>query len=104
MGVPCIRAVLRATFTARRSARPTALENSLLSRSCFSRFILTAPVIEACCANYHTPSRCPPTNDGYSESFSSCDRISESHRGVEPDDLLAARERRRAAVEKDHRR
>ena len=53
-----MRAVLRATFAARRSARPTAAENSLLFRELFLRFKVNAPAIEASDQNYHTRSRC----------------------------------------------
>ena len=53
-----MRAVLRATFAARRRARPTAAENSLLLRELYLRFIVNAPAIEEYDPSYHTHSTC----------------------------------------------
>ena len=52
-----MRAVLRATFAARRSARPTAAENSLLVLSLAFRFTAIFPTPSAYCLSYHTHSR-----------------------------------------------
>ena len=53
-----MRAVLRATFAARRSARPTAAENSLVSFFTLVRFMVPVPLIEVSYPSYHTRSKC----------------------------------------------
>src|SRR5512138_304711 len=57
MGVPCMRAVLRATLAARRKARPTAAENSFVSFFTGVRFMVLVPTAAAQLSNYHTRSR-----------------------------------------------
>lgn len=47
MGVPCMRAVLRATFDARRSARPTAAVSILVSLLTLGFFMVLAPILVA---------------------------------------------------------
>src|SRR3972149_1068347 len=54
MGVPCMRAVLRATFAARRRARPTAATNSSVSFFTFFRFMVLFPRAGVSHLSYHT--------------------------------------------------
>jgi hypothetical protein len=52
-----MRAVLRATFAARRKARPTAAENSLLICSLAFGFMAIFPIILDCGLSYHIRSK-----------------------------------------------
>ena len=52
-----MRAVLCATFAARRRARPTAAESSLLFRKSYFRFNVIALAIEEYYCSYHTRSK-----------------------------------------------
>ena len=70
-----MRAVLRATFAARRRARPTAAENSLLLSGLYLRFIEIAPRIVDSYPNYHTRSTCRLKARSASRSWSNSDRI-----------------------------
>ena len=95
MGVPWMRAVLRATFDARRSARPTAAVSILVSLLTLGFFMVLAPILVACRENYHTPSMYRLKDYKCSENFSSCGQNAESHRCVERYGLLVSREWRR---------
>src|SRR3990167_1164161 len=97
MGVPCMRAVLRAIFDARRSARPTAAVRILVSFLILVFFMVLAPILAACREHYHIPSMYRREDYRYSENFSSCGQNAESHRCVEHYGLLVSRERRRGA-------
>jgi len=55
-----MRAVLRATFAARRRARPTAAENSRVSFFTLIRFMVPAPLTEGSYAN-REPGAFPET-------------------------------------------
>src|SRR5439155_24832898 len=57
MGVPWIRAVLRAAFAARRKARPTAAANFSVSFFTLVRFMDLFLKYEDCDQNYHTRSK-----------------------------------------------
>ena len=52
-----MRAVLRAIFAERRSARPTAAENSFVSFFTLVDFTGLAPLVAAWLRNYHTRSK-----------------------------------------------
>ena len=52
IGVPCIRAIRRASFAARRSARPTAREKGVGFGALFRRFTRTAPEVAVAQKNY----------------------------------------------------
>src|SRR5690242_13950134 len=58
-----MRAVLRATLAARRSARPTAAENSFVSFFTRVRFMVLVPTAAVQLTNYHTRSSHPPKDD-----------------------------------------
>lgn len=57
MGVPWIRAVLRAAFAARRKARPTAAANFSVSFFTLVRFMDLFLKYEDCDQSYHTRSK-----------------------------------------------
>jgi len=57
MGVPWIRAVLRAAFAARRKARPTAAANFSVSFFTLVRFMDLFLKYEDCDQRYHTRSK-----------------------------------------------
>jgi len=71
-GVPCTRAVLRAALAARRSARPTASENSLLVCSLGFRFTAIFPITLRFYPSYHTRSKHPTKDDKTDRSSPSC--------------------------------
>ena len=100
-----MRAVLRATFAARRSARPTAAENSFVSFFTLVDFTVLPPAVEASLQNYHTRSRYQRKDDNVLQSCSNYERTDATRRQREHRVPLASREllcgEARAEVTKD---
>jgi len=78
-----MRAVLRATLAARRRARPTAAENSLLVCGLAFRFTATFPTTLVYCLSYQAHSSCLLKDDSASQNYSDCARSAGAHHAAE---------------------
>ena len=90
-----MRAVLRATLAARRSARPTAAVSCLVSLLTLYCFMALAPRLVAYRESYHTPSIRRLKDGRRFENFSNFGQNAELHPLVERYGLLVSREWRR---------
>lgn len=78
-----MRAVLRATLAARRRARPTAAENSLLVYGLAFRFMATFPTTLVHRLSYQAHSSCLLKDDSASQNYSDCARSAGAHHAAE---------------------
>ena len=80
MGVPCMRAVLRAERRARRRARPTLKANDFVSRFADFDFICFRRSSQASRLNYRIRPSHPPAVCKLSQNSSNLDQIVAKHR------------------------